>query len=219
MHRTGESVRSCRCRIACSGFRLPKSRARKIEFHEVIQCRSSPQIPCPKIPLYENQKTCICCGIPRPHEGRFAIVTDVGRGMRWTQESWAQSLRKTTGALADGEIVWSWPPDAEAKLAARSAGDGGKKARSPGRSRISRKAIAQGRPDVRPNLWFSPPAFLLLAGHGCGLHPAFPAPSEFRGPQMTHNSGAKRAAGPWSRVRPARARIRFGLSACRRRGS
>ena len=25
-------------------------------------------------------------------------------------------LRKTTGAGADGEIVWSWPPDAEAKL-------------------------------------------------------------------------------------------------------
>jgi hypothetical protein len=59
----------------------------------------------------------IDCGVPPPHEGRFAIVTDVGSGMRWTREFWAQSLRKTTKALADGEIVWSWHPDAGAKLA------------------------------------------------------------------------------------------------------
>jgi hypothetical protein len=30
----------------------------------------------------------------------------------------------------------------------------------------NRKAIAQGMPDDRLNLWFSPPAFFLLAGHG-----------------------------------------------------
>ena len=40
--------------------------------------------------------------VPCPNEGRFAIVTDVGRGMRWTR------LRlKTKGAFADGEVVWS----------------------------------------------------------------------------------------------------------------
>ena len=32
--------------------------------------------------------------------------------------------------------------------------------------------------------------FLLQAGHGCGLHPAFPAPSvDFEGARMMHNSG------------------------------
>jgi len=39
------------------------------------------------------------------------------------------------GLLADGEAVWSWRPDAGAKFATaltRRAGDGGKKARSPG---------------------------------------------------------------------------------------
>jgi hypothetical protein len=35
-------------------------------------------------------------------EGRFAIVTNVERGMRWTQ--W---LQPTTVAAADGEVVWS----------------------------------------------------------------------------------------------------------------
>jgi len=32
--------------------------------------------------------------------------------------------------------------------------------------------------------------FLLQAGHGCGLHPAFPAPSiDFEGARLMHNSG------------------------------
>jgi hypothetical protein len=64
--------------------------------------------------------------------------------------------RKTSDAGADGEVVWSWRPDAGAKPCTMRAepdrakmrcylqGDGGKKARSPGRSRISRKTIAQG---------------------------------------------------------------------------
>jgi len=42
---------------------------------------------------------------------------------------------------ADDEIAWSWRRDAGVKLAMRfwpRAGDGGKKARSPGRVRISR---------------------------------------------------------------------------------
>jgi hypothetical protein len=35
-------------------------------------------------------------------EGRFAIVTDVERGMRWTR-----AAPLTNGADADGEVVWS----------------------------------------------------------------------------------------------------------------
>ena len=40
--------------------------------------------------------------VPFPQEGRFAIVTDVGSGMRWTLR-----LHQTSEADADGEIVWS----------------------------------------------------------------------------------------------------------------
>jgi len=52
----------------------------------------------------------------RLEEGRFAIVTNVGSGMRWTQ--WCRSARvaPTNDAKADGEGVWSWRPDAGAKL-------------------------------------------------------------------------------------------------------
>jgi hypothetical protein len=48
-------------------------------------------------------------------EGRFAIVTNVGRGMRWTRQVSAQSFARTTDPDADGEGVLSWPPDAEVK--------------------------------------------------------------------------------------------------------
>jgi hypothetical protein len=41
----------------------------------------------------------------------------------------------TNGAEAYGKDVWSWHPDAGVKFALSSAGDGGKRARSPGRAR------------------------------------------------------------------------------------
>ena len=50
--------------------------------------------------------------LPSRNEGRFAIVTNVGYGMRWTRVA-----HKTNAPLADGEIVWSWHLDADAKLA------------------------------------------------------------------------------------------------------
>jgi hypothetical protein len=36
------------------------------------------------------------------NEGRFAIVTDVGRGMRWTRH-----VKRRMTLRADGEVVWS----------------------------------------------------------------------------------------------------------------
>jgi hypothetical protein len=60
-------------------------------------------------------------------EGRFAIVTNVGYGMRWTL-----AVRKTSAWEADGEVVWSRRPDAGVNTATtltRCAGDGDNKAR------------------------------------------------------------------------------------------
>jgi hypothetical protein len=62
--------------------------------------------------------------------------------------------------------------------------------RSPGRSRISRKAIAQGRPDDPPVPVVLPRAFFLHADHGCGRHPAFPAPSVISRAGHLNNSDA-----------------------------
>jgi hypothetical protein len=59
--------------------------------------------------------------ILHPSEGRIAIVTDVGWGMRWTL--W---LRETSAGRADGKDAWSWHPDAGVKLAGDDpASDGG----------------------------------------------------------------------------------------------
>ena len=46
--------------------------------------------------------------VSRPQEGRIAIVTDVGRRMRWTRRRQARSMIvRTNGVFADGEVVWS----------------------------------------------------------------------------------------------------------------
>src|SRR5882757_3221038 len=63
----------------------------------------------------------------------------------------------------------------------RSTDDGGKRARSPGRARISRKTIVQGMPVDAVYPWLlTPVLFFCTGGHGCNAHPAFPAPSVVR---------------------------------------
>ena len=109
--------------------------------------------------------------VPPRIEGRIAIVTNVGCGMQWTRQrrktsatdppslklrrDWYQDHRAAFAETgADGEVVWSWHPDAGAKLAESSAGDGGNQARSPGRAR--RKPLKPLRREgrARPaNLW------------------------------------------------------------------
>src|SRR5256885_6331049 len=62
--------------------------------------------------------------------------------MRWTRE-----LRLTCVAQTYGEVVWFGRRGAGAKRAIRSAGDGGKRAVLREEHEVSRKAIAQGRPE------------------------------------------------------------------------
>jgi len=47
-------------------------------------------------------KSVACAARLVPKEGRLAIVTDVGNGMRWTL-----MVPLTNGTKADGEVVWS----------------------------------------------------------------------------------------------------------------
>ena len=75
-------------------------------------------------------------------EGRLAIVTKRGAGCG------GRGGAATNAQPADGKVVWSWSPDAGIKLAeTTSAGDGGKKARSPRRSR--RKPLKPLRGECR----------------------------------------------------------------------
>jgi hypothetical protein len=54
-------------------------------------------------------------------EGRFAIVTSVGRGMRWAYRVAAWLIHADEQHDAYGEIVWSWRPGAGALRNVRSA--------------------------------------------------------------------------------------------------
>ncbi len=75
--------------------------------------------------------------------------------------------------------MWSWRPKAGATPCEMTQSNGDNKAWSPGRARISRKTIAQGRPVVPARTCGSAACFFLHADHGCDGHPAFPAPSVF----------------------------------------
>jgi hypothetical protein len=95
-------------------------------------------------------------------------------------------------------------------------GDGGNKAWSPGRARISRKTIAQGRPVVRLVPVVLPRAFLLHADHGCEGHPVFPAPSVSDEGGLMEKLGrhAPRECGftSYSLVMPAHAGIQYAAA-------
>jgi hypothetical protein len=148
-----------------------------------------------KIPLVPSGKSRLRLRASCPKE-RFAIVTDVGCGMRWTL-----LVLKTNAPAADGEVVWSGCLDAgiNSRQCFALRGDGGNKARSPERARRKPlKPFAQERPER-----FGGPvvtcscAFLLsharlrvrrASGFSCALC--------FEG----HDSGiarAKHAAGMW----------------------
>src|SRR5258707_4186377 len=94
--------------------------------------------------------------------------------------------RQTIVEVTYGEVVWFWRSNAGAKVVktlSRLTGDGGNQAMVTGKStKETVKTIAQGRPDDPPVPVVLPRAFLLHADHGCGGHPAFPAPSyDFEG--------------------------------------
>jgi hypothetical protein len=91
---------------------------------------------------------------PASHEGRFAIVTNVGCGMRWARwvAAWVISAR-TNIPMRTVKPCGPGIPVLMPSARGRFARDGGKNAGPRGELGVNRKAIAQGRPDVRLNLW------------------------------------------------------------------
>ncbi len=150
------------------------------------------------------------------------------RGMRWTRAASARrpiagrslqrlvsdfAARRRTAQLVDGEVVWSWRPDAGVKLckcAWSPTGRGGAiigkatVARKPGHRGergVSRKTIRAGKAGfARLSLWSTPRALFSRGGHGCSLHPAFPAPSQLKRARTPAKPRARRAAGTRART-------------------
>src|SRR6185295_9432186 len=93
---------------------------------------------------------------------------------------WTRKVRKTFAPDAYGEVVWFGRRGAGVKLAIRSAGDGGKRAVLREEHEVSRKAIAQGRPECFPLPCMLVCIFVCAnrtRDRGCSKHPVFPAPS------------------------------------------
>jgi hypothetical protein len=98
--------------------------------------------------------------------------------------------RQTNGTVTYGKTVWSWHPllvssrRRFAKLnramrAANSPAMEARRIRLQGEHGISRKTIAQGRPDAPADTCMLVCVFLALIAHetaGASQHPAFPAP-------------------------------------------
>jgi hypothetical protein len=61
---------------------------------------------CKNISVFARLKSDAYQGVPCPQEGRFAIVTDVGCGMRWTRRcQGARIASQTNDAEAYGQVV------------------------------------------------------------------------------------------------------------------
>jgi hypothetical protein len=153
----------------------------------------------------------LICGIslavPRPRRDVSRSSRYAGHGMRWTRQSQAYRLdfrkgsRSAAGrkAAAYGEVVWSWRRDPGATLAGiLPLTTGARKAASPGRSRISRKPIARGKPGC-PGCTCSLTRVHFcstLRTRDCGRsrRPAFPAPSSQERDNEIAQLGRKPAA-------------------------
>src|SRR5215510_283044 len=94
--------------------------------------------------------------------------------MRWTRV-----LRLTSAISADGEVVWSWRPDAGAKFCSLSRVTVAKEPGHRGEHEVSRKPSRRESRNASVEPVVLPPCFLLHGTHGCNRHPAFPAPSVF----------------------------------------
>jgi hypothetical protein len=108
-----------------------------------ITTRPSKPLSSPRrknISLFQKCKSGVGRAVSCPQEGRIAIVTDVGCGMRWTRR-----CARRAQPDADGQVAWSRSPDAGINPrvgdvgpigpdAPRVRGDGGYQARHTGES-------------------------------------------------------------------------------------
>ncbi|MGJ5179062.1 hypothetical protein ACQR16_12770 [Bradyrhizobium oligotrophicum] len=80
--------------------------------------------------------------------------------------------------IVDGQVVWSWHPDAGVKSAPMPSGiawmTGANKPGPRGEREAAEKPTAQGMPDDRLNLWYLPPAFFSAGGPWVKPSPGIP---------------------------------------------
>ena len=103
------------------------------------------------------------------------------RHERWKRDAMDAACRQTNNMTRTAKSCGPGAPRLALSCSGDDpSGDGGKKAWSPGRARISRKTIAQGRPDDFGCACGSAACFFLHADHGCQPAPGLPCALCFR---------------------------------------
>jgi hypothetical protein len=136
-----------------------------------------------KYSALRDRKSVASSYLSRPARGAYR-----DRHGRWAWDAMDAAVSgavdaRTNDTATYGEVAWSWRPDAGAKSRRAHVlrGDGGKRARSPRRARISRKTVAQGRPDDPPVPVVLPRAFCCTRTMGAvGTRPSL-RPPDFEG--------------------------------------
>jgi hypothetical protein len=138
-----------------------------------------------------------CCRVLPPPEGRYAIVTSVGSGMRWTLDVARRAGSRRTAKSCGPDL-----PTLGSSLVVmiREATEANKPG-TPRRARIRRKPLRR-EGMFRRTCGDCRLRFLLQAGHGCGQHPAFLAPSIFSRDNDRCITRAFRAAGMLNHIPP-----------------
>jgi hypothetical protein len=158
-------------------------------------CSASCLLTCPEQITSDFPKSCqaaeskIFCFRSHPNQSHNTarLTADEGRwpsSLTRGEMRWTRMARSTCAPETYGEVVWFGRRGAGVKLATRSAGDGGNKAVLREEHEVSRKAIAQGRPECFRRTCMLVCVFLFAnctRDRGCGKHPVFPAPSDKEG--------------------------------------
>jgi hypothetical protein len=146
-----------------------------------------------------GQITSTLSAIPRPCRGAFR-----DRHERWPTgcDGRGLSVRRSSRSRTEKSCGSGAPTLAlsSQRRNRASCGRRGQESPVPGKStKDTVKTVAQGRPVVRLVPVVTPPAFCLQADHGCGQHPAFPAPSRLRGRslQQLGRKTRREKAGVW----------------------
>ena len=134
----------------------------------------------------------------RPTRGAFRDRHGRGAGMRWTRLA---LMTRAPGGRRSRVVLT--PRRWRQVRGKQAAGDGGKKARSPGRARISRKPLRRECRCFRVTCTNACAFYHYHCTRGRGRigHPAFPAPSDRRGREIMAKLGRYHAARSRSRVR------------------
>jgi hypothetical protein len=161
----GQFARRRANHVALHCAQRPKSRPDRLrqnrKFLRLFKLILAVQFVREKYSTLREPKSVASLYLSRPARGAYR-----DRHGRWAWDAMDAAVSgavdaRTNDAATYGEVAWSWRPDAGAKSRRAHVlrADGGKRARSPRRARISRKTVAQGRPDDPPVPVVLPRAF------------------------------------------------------------